>query len=310
MTSGVQYSLRQLEYMVVAAEEGTMSAAAQRCRISQSAISLAIANLERCLEVQLFLRHARGLMPTDAGRAVLASARRLLDQAETLQADARSMGETLSGRLVVGCLPALTRPLVPEILREFPRRYPSVEIDLLEGRTDEVHTWLLEGRCEVGLTYDLGDATAFRRIELYRSRPHVLLPPGHSLADAVDVGLSDLQEDALIMHGAPVADEYYRQLFWRAGIEPRPRYRTITLESARALVRAGVGYTLLMHHPAAPEESVPLRHEGDGLPVVVSLPAGAQPTRRARAFVAVARDVLSPSTGVQVKGDSIAGTTS
>ena len=304
MGRNVSYSLRQLEYLVAVAEQGTTSGAAEQCRISQSAVSLAIGNLERSLEVQLFLRGGRGLTPSDAGKAVLATARRLLEQAETLQNDARSRGERLSGRLVVGCIPALSRPLLPTVLREFPLQHPEVEIDVLEGRNDEVHAWLLEGRCEIALAYDLGESAPFRRTTIYRCQPHVLLPPGHRLADAAEVTLSDLHDDPLIMHGVPTACSYYRQLFWAAGIEPRPRHRTITYESARALVNAGAGYTLLMHHQMAPEPTVPLRHRTGGLPVVISVPARAQPTRRARAFEAFALTVLA----ARAAGDSGGGT--
>lgn len=293
MMSDVGFSLRQLEYLVAAAEEGTMSAAAERCRISQSAVSLAIANLERTLDVQVFLRRPRGLVLTEVGSAVLADARRLLDQADALQKDARSRGDRLSGRLAVGCIPALTRPLIPTVLRDFPRRHPEVEIDVLEGRTDEVGGWLLDGRCEVALTYALGDSAAFRWTTVYRSQPHVLLPPGHPLATAAVVRLPELSDVPLVMHHAPAAEAYYRRLFWAEGIEPRPRYRTITLESARALVLAGAGYTLTMHHPSAPEPSVPLHHETEGLPVVVARPGRARPTRRARAFVEFARTALA-----------------
>ncbi len=93
-------SLRQLDYFVIAAEIGTMTGAAQRLHVSQSAVSLGIAELERQLGVQLLLRcKAKGLTLTEAGRLLLPGARALLARAEKLQTGMREIGRTPAGRL-------------------------------------------------------------------------------------------------------------------------------------------------------------------------------------------------------------------
>ena len=88
-----------------------------REHISQSAVALAIGELEQALGVQLFLRRrAKGLTITPAGLAVLADARPLLAHAEELVSSARSLGGQLSGNLVIGCYEGL--PLVQCAVRE------------------------------------------------------------------------------------------------------------------------------------------------------------------------------------------------
>ncbi|HEY2314430.1 MAG TPA: LysR family transcriptional regulator, partial [Streptosporangiaceae bacterium] len=80
------YTLRQLEYFVAVAETGSVSRAAARVHLSQSAMSTAIADLERLLSVQLVMRHhAKGITLTAAGSELLHEARRLLSQSEDLQ---------------------------------------------------------------------------------------------------------------------------------------------------------------------------------------------------------------------------------
>src|SRR5438093_135997 len=97
-------SLRQLEYFTVAVEAGTMSAAARRLHVSQSAVSVAISELERHVGVQLVLRHkAKGLTLTDAGRRLVPQARALLTGADELRTGVRELGQNLAGRLVIGC---------------------------------------------------------------------------------------------------------------------------------------------------------------------------------------------------------------
>ncbi|MEV0868522.1 LysR family transcriptional regulator [Brachybacterium paraconglomeratum] len=61
MTPPPSITLRQLAYFAVVAEEGSLTAVAERIHLSQSALSTAVSELERLLDVQLFIRHARGL---------------------------------------------------------------------------------------------------------------------------------------------------------------------------------------------------------------------------------------------------------
>src|SRR3954453_2103118 len=122
-----RFSLRQLEYFVTVADEGTMAGAAGRHHISQLAVSLAINELERALGVQLVMRRkARGVELTGAAREVLPEIRRLLEHAAEVHSTARSVGQTVTGDLVLGCYPTLTPFLLPEILRRFPVRHPAV----------------------------------------------------------------------------------------------------------------------------------------------------------------------------------------
>jgi len=94
------YTLRQLEYFVAVAETGTVTAAAAKVHLSQSAMSTALADLERLLAVQLVLRHhARGITLTAAGSRLLVEARQLLRQADELQSLATHLGGEVTGRL-------------------------------------------------------------------------------------------------------------------------------------------------------------------------------------------------------------------
>lgn len=151
-----ELSLRRLAYFVAAAELGTMTRAAQRLHVSQSAVSLAVAELERELGVQLLLRRrARGLTPTAAGRRVLADARVLLRRADELRAGARDLGATLRGRLVVGCFATLAPLVLPGLLDGFAAAHPDVDLDFVEGSLVDLQAMLLDGRCELALLYDM-----------------------------------------------------------------------------------------------------------------------------------------------------------
>ncbi|HXQ40971.1 MAG TPA: LysR family transcriptional regulator, partial [Candidatus Udaeobacter sp.] len=98
------FTLRHLAYFIAAAEQGGVTGAARSLRVSQPSISAALAELERRLGLQLFVRHhAQGLSPTPAGRQLLGQARRLLAHADELRLAALDLGGGLAGELDLGC---------------------------------------------------------------------------------------------------------------------------------------------------------------------------------------------------------------
>lgn len=102
-----ELSLRQLSYFVAAAEAGTMTGAGAALHVSQSAVSLGLAELERQLGVRLVLRRrAHGLTLTAAGRELIGPARALLRLAEELRAGGGSSGARCAG----GWWSAASRP--------------------------------------------------------------------------------------------------------------------------------------------------------------------------------------------------------
>jgi DNA-binding transcriptional LysR family regulator len=290
--SSSRFSLRQLEYFVTAADEGTMAGAAERHHISQSAVSLAISELERALGVQLVMRRkAKGIELTGAARQVLPEIRRLLAHAGEVQSAARSLGQTVSGDLVLGCYPTLTPFLLPEILRRFPAQHPSVTVQLFEGSVTEMLGRLLDGTCEVALMYDLGIGPDVTTTVLYRARPYVLLPADHRLAAPGPISLTELRDEPMVMLDQPPSATMFREVLAAGGVEPRIRFTTTHFESVRSLVASGAGYSLLLQRPS-PESTYagpPLVHREIAeqvrtVDVVLAHARSARLTRRVRAF--------------------------
>ncbi|MGH3320824.1 MAG: LysR substrate-binding domain-containing protein [Streptosporangiaceae bacterium] len=292
---GSRYSLRQLRYFLTIAEEGTLSGAAQRLRVSQSAVSLALTELERGLKVQLCVRRkARGVTLTPSGRRVLRQARELLRQAEELEMEALNSDGQLSGPLSVGCFMALAPVVLPRLLQDFEERHPRVTIDFEEGYTqDGLQRRLLAGELDLSILYDVDVQPEIDRVELFRLRPYILLPESHRLADRPVVALRDLAEEPMVLLQAPPSTQHSLMLFHEVGVAPVVRYRVTSFETARALVGRGLGYALAIQRP-------PVERTYEGLRVVckdiaelptyalgvmLAWPRDTTLTRRAREFI-------------------------
>lgn len=289
-------TLRQLEYFVASAELGSMTAAAEHVHLSQSAISTALADLEKTLGVQLLIRQARGLSLTPAGVRVLADARRLMGAVEDLHASAREIGEALTGSLRVGCYSTLAPILMPRIIDDFMSAHPEVELDVVEGSHSFLYDQLKSGECEVALMYeyDFSDsrpAPDLTTRTLFSAPPHLLLPADHRLARRKQIRLKELAGEPFVLFDLHPGGEYFLQIFARLGLEPQVLLRTQSFEMVRSLVARGLGYSMLTQRTAISTSyeghDFVVRPLADILPslnVLVAQLAATRPTRRAVAF--------------------------
>ncbi|MDO9377389.1 MAG: LysR family transcriptional regulator [Nocardioidaceae bacterium] len=293
LVRGHSFTLVQLRYFAAAAEQTTMTGASRVLMVSQSAVSTSIAQLERELGVQLFVRHhARGLSLTTAGEDFLRELRPFLAHASDLQDAARGVGRSVVGELVVGCFSTLAPFRLPVAVASFESRFPQAHVRVVEGEHAQLQVALREGRCEVAVMYgyDLGDLDHALIDSL---RPYVLVPSGHPLAERGSVRLAELTELPMILLDLPHTSNYFVSLFTARGLDQPPvRFRSPGFETVRSMVAHGHGFALLNQRPAhdltydgTPVRLLEVEDDVDALDVVVSWPATSRLTRRAQEFI-------------------------
>ena len=150
-------SLKQVHYALAVERHLHFRRAAEECNISQSAMSTALAELEKQLGFQIFERDNRKVLVTPLGRQVLDRARSIQLQMEDLQKLAESQGKPLSTPLSVGVIPTIGPYLLPRVLPELQNRYPDLKMDIVEDQTAEVLSQLRRGALDaaiIALPYD------------------------------------------------------------------------------------------------------------------------------------------------------------
>jgi DNA-binding transcriptional LysR family regulator len=241
------FSLRQLSYFVTVAETGSIRAASEAIHVSQTAISHALNELERELGCTLFARQrARGATITEAGQRLIGQARALINSARDFDSSAHEWSHGLTGRLAVGCFTTLCPVHIPGLFAEYQSRHPAVSLDLLEGSTEDIATWLRQGTCDIGLTYTYELGPDISRLTLYERTLHVLLSPTHPLVAKGEIDLREIASDPFILLDLEPAVSYATAAFEQAGVSPTIAYRTKNLELAMALAARGLGYTMLL----------------------------------------------------------------
>lgn len=262
-SAGVQlpaFTLRQLAYFVMAADEGTIAGAAEKLHVSPSAMSDAITELESIMRERLCIRRrAHGLTLTSAGQQLVTHARRVLSEAEELHRTVSGAGH-LSGPVVIGCYPTLAPTILPTLLQDFAALHPEIELSIKEATQDRLADDLRSGRIDVAFVYDMLVPSDTERSRLYELQAHVLIPAAHRLAGAAHVQLKDLANEDLILLDAQPSSEHTLSVFAAQGVHPRIRYRTASYEVVRTLVARGLGYGVLVSEVKNPKsyEGLPL----------------------------------------------------
>jgi DNA-binding transcriptional LysR family regulator len=300
-----QYTLRQLEYFVAVAQTGSVTKAAQSIHLSQSALSTALVELERSLDVQLFLRHhARGVTLTPAGEQMLIASRRLLQQAAELADEARGLGDEVTGTLHLACYGVVAPYVLPALLAEAAQRLPSLEINTSEVDLAQLADGVAGGRFELAIGYDLTNDPRLEKRRLYTLRPYALLPADHKLAGRKAVTLAQFVDEPLALLDLPQSRDYFASLFASVGVDPTIRYRSTSTETVRAIVARGLAYTVLNNKPrnggGAGDPHVTAVDISDDTPtldVILIRANGVRPTRRMVAVQGLVLDL--------VKGGSI-----
>ena len=152
--------LKQLEYFVHVAEMGSFTRAASLVRVAQPALSRQVRALEVELRQALFDRNGRGVTLTEAGKRLLAHGRGLLQQAQRARQDLEDHRGAAVGRLALGVPPSVGRLLTLPLVEVFQRQLPQASITMVEGLSTYVLEWLVQGRIDCAVVYNVTPAAA------------------------------------------------------------------------------------------------------------------------------------------------------
>lgn len=126
-------TLRQIRSFVAVYEERSFTMAAEREGATQSGISQHVSAIEKQLDVALFDRTSRDLVPTPAGRRYYKNSVSILSQLEAAEVDAKSSANSLSGKLTAGVIPALAHRVLSPALIRFMDSQPEIEVRIIES---------------------------------------------------------------------------------------------------------------------------------------------------------------------------------
>lgn len=256
-------NLRDLQYLVALAEYKHFGRAAAASFVSQPTLSTQIKKIEEELGVALVERAPRKVLLTDVGEDIVRRARVVLNEIEQIKAVARRTLDPESGTLRLGIFPTLGPYLLPHVVPQIRKRFPRLELLLVEEKTEILLARLREGGLDAALL-----ALPLHEDQLHQEflfeEPFVLaVPLGHPLASHASLKLRDLADQRLLLleEGHCLRDQAL-EACQLAGANERTGFRATSLETLRQMVAANVGITLLpilaVKPPIAPSSDIAL----------------------------------------------------
>src|ERR687885_785439 len=283
----------RLRLLVEVGRRGSISAAADACRIGQPSATKHLKTLEAAIGTSLVERNGRSSRLTEAGEVVPAHGLRVLDTLEAMQEDLRALREAERGTLTLAASTTPGSYVLPSILQCFADRHPQVDVDVVIGSSAWVAECVARREVHLGLAgeLDLPDgviAEPFLDDEIVG-----IAAPGKLRVRRGRAQLSQLADSTLLVRepGSSTRTVSERYLA-RAGYRPAKRWELDSNEAIKRSVAAGLGIGFVPRLVVADEldrgELVAFALEGAGpmrRSVYLLRPDGRDATPSERAFI-------------------------
>ena len=217
--------------------------------LQQSTVSRCILQLERLIGVTIFERSSGGVRATEAGRDFLRLARSILEQMDSLVTTAHKAGRGEAGRLTIGFYTSLTTGNLRATLVDYARRFPEIELGMVEGSRRRLLTALRNGAVDVAIVTGETPFSENKCMPLWSERILIVLPVEHRLAKEETISWTDLKGERLLLGQRDPGPEIEELLVARlSSSADRPIIirQDVSRESMKSLVGAnfGVGLTI------------------------------------------------------------------
>lgn len=269
-----QLTVKHLKMIHAIADSATVREAAESLKISQPALSSRISDAEQRLGIQLFVRRGRKLAISAAGRMLLRSATRILEELARTEHDLSRLSEGIKQVLRVGLPHYSSFTWLPEAIAEFQTELPGVKLEITAEATRDPLNALYQNDIDVALVTSPNrslhiDEKRVRSIRLFRDEMVASLPIGHAKATEQFLIAEDFVGEIYITNAAiPEKNREYELFFQPQGITPRKVIQVAFNEAILELVKAGMGITIMTrwvldtHASHAELSELPLTRKG------------------------------------------------
>jgi LysR family hydrogen peroxide-inducible transcriptional activator len=239
-------TLTELKYIVAVADERHFGRAAERSFVTQPTLSTAVKNLEEELGAQLFERGAGEVRVTETGAAVVAQARRVLEEAERVKAIARQGHNPLEGPLRLGVIHTVAPYLLPDLAVALRALAPGMPLDVEENMTANLDQMLRGGLIDAAILAMPFDAPGVEIVPLFDEEFVVIVPARHPWARRKSVSIDELgRENLLLLSIGHCFRDQVLDACREFSRPPAAGKQGNSLETIRNMVATGMGISVL-----------------------------------------------------------------
>ncbi|MBU6339534.1 MAG: LysR family transcriptional regulator [Rickettsiales bacterium] len=238
-------NLRDLKYIIAVDSEKHFAKAADKCFVSQPALSMQIKKLEEELGVEIFER-GNEVLTTEVGKKIIAKAHHILQETKMMKEIAENYKNPYAGELRIGAFPTLSPYLFPQIAHKISKKFSQLKLLLIEEKTAELIRQLKAGEIDAAFIAMPILENDFMAEKIFEEQFLLAVPKNHQLAKKKKVSKDDLKGKSLMLleEGHCLRNQVLEACSTLGAFE-KEDFRATSLETLRQMVIAGVGITLM-----------------------------------------------------------------
>lgn len=240
-------TLQQLEYILAVDQFRHFAKAAEYCHVTQPTLSAMIQKLEEELETKLFDRNQQPVCPTPIGLHVIEQARNVLAEAGRIKNIIEEEKHSLSGTFRLGILPTIAPYLLPRFFPQLMKKYPQLDIRVVEMKTKDIKQALLTGDIDAGIVASLTGMEEFKQTSLFYEQYFAYVARESTLSKNEVIRTSDLADEPLWLldEGHCFRDQLVRFCQLKTARTSQQAYHLGSMETFMRMVESGKGTTFI-----------------------------------------------------------------
>jgi LysR family transcriptional regulator, regulator for metE and metH len=239
--------VRHLKLIVAVTEEKSVTRAGEVLHLTQSALSHQLREIEERLGTPLFLRMNKKMILTPAGERLLHTARQVLDEMKRAEHQISQIAANRQGTLRISTECYTCYHWLPDVMKEFRRKFPGVEVKIQAEATHRPIQALLQGKLDLAIVTEIRRDKQLQYHALFEDEFMAIMAADHPLASRAYIRPRDFADQNLILYVEPEESTLFNKVLRPAGISPA-RVSTVPLtEAIIEMVKAGLGVSALAH---------------------------------------------------------------
>ena len=241
-------NIRDLEYICAVADEGSFTKAAQKVFVSQPTLTMQIQKLESEQNIEIFERQGRSFLITEAGKKIIEKSRDILRKVEEIKDIAKNYQDPFSGEFKIAAFPTLASYYFPKITAKFLKKFPNLNLLLVEEKTDDLVKLLKDGKIDCAFLAMPVNEDDFECFELFEEEFLLAVNTKHKLAKTKKaITNKDLANESLMLleDGHCLRDQALEACSLLGNLKTRSDFTASSLETLIQMVEIGAGITMI-----------------------------------------------------------------
>lgn len=251
-------TLQQLEYILAVNQFRHFAKAAEYCRVTQPTLSAMIQKLEEELDTRIFDRSQQPVCPTPVGIHIIEQAQNILVQANRIKNIIEEEKHSLTGIFKLGILPTVAPYLLPRFFPQLMKKYPDLDIRVVEMKTNDIKKALQTGEIDAGIVASLAGMEELQQTPLFYEQFFAYVSREDALFNNEVIRTSDLNGEQLWLldEGHCFRDQLVRFCQMKSARASQLAYHLGSMETFMRMVESGKGVTFIPELGDAQKELV------------------------------------------------------